>query len=134
MKANKQLGFFNLTTLIILGVVMSGVGFLYYKGYRVDVVTKSGAGASLGSNPNGMYYTVQVSVTPNESNAIGLVNKLEGDGYDAYYDTYENDKGHFYKVRVGEYNNKQSAAAVRSQVKNRYRAFKDSFVKLVEED
>jgi hypothetical protein len=133
MKVNKQLGFFNLTTLIILGVVMAGVGFMYYKGYRVDVTTRSGAGVGAGSHPDGMYYTVQVSVTPNESNAIGLVNELEDDGYDAYYDTYENDRGHYYKVRVGQYDDKQSAAAVRSQVKERYRAFRDSFVKLIED-
>ena len=120
---------------------MAGVGFLYYKGYRVDVSTHSGAGAGAGSfsgeggqqRPDGFYYTVQVSVTPNESNAIGLVNDLENDGYDAYYDTYQNDNGHFYKVRVGQYGDKQSASAVRSQVRERYQSLRDSFVKLIDD-
>ena len=140
MKIVKQHGFFNLTTLIMLGVVMAGIGFMYYKGYRVDISTHSGAGAGNSSGgggqqqrPGGFYYTVQVSVTPNESNAIGLVSELESDGYDAYYDTYQNDKGHFYKVRVGQYGDKQSAAAVRSQVRERYRSLRDSFVKLIDD-
>ncbi len=114
-----------------MGIVAAGIGFMYYKGYRVDVSTQSGAGVGSGQNPDGLYYTVQVSVTPNESNAIGLVNDLENDGYDAYYDTYESDRGRQYKIRVGQYSDRQSAAAVRSQVRERYQNFKDSFVKLV---
>ncbi len=122
---------------------MAGIGFMYYKGYRVDISTHSGAGAGTGvgdysggggqQRPDGFYYTVQVSVTPNESNAIGLVNELENDGYDAYYDTYQNDNGHYYKVRVGQYGDKQSASAVRSQVRERYQSLRDSFVKLIDD-
>ena len=134
MKTYRKNGFINLTTLIFLAIVASGIGFMYYKGYRVDVTTRSGAGAANGQSPDGLYYTVQVSVTPNEANAIGLVNDLESDGYDAYYDTYESERGRQYKVRVGQYGDKQSAAAVRSQVRERYQRLKDSFVKLVSED
>ncbi len=114
-----------------MGIVAGGIGFMYYKGYRVDVSTQAGAGSGNGQNPDGLYYTVQVSVTPNESNAIGLVNDLENDGYDAYYDTYESDRGRQYKIRVGQYADKQSASAVRSQVRERYQNLKDSFVKSV---
>ncbi|HEC05098.1 MAG TPA: SPOR domain-containing protein [Thiothrix sp.] len=134
LKTYKQNGFVNLTTLIFLGIVAAGIGFMYYKGYRVDVTTRSGAGAGSAENPDGFYYTVQVSVTPNEANAIGLVNDLEDDGYDAYYDTYESEMGRQYKIRVGQYADKQSAAAVRSQVRERYQSLKDSFVKLINKD
>ncbi len=134
MKTYKQNGFVNLTTLIFLGIVAAGISYMYYKGYRVDVTTTTGAGAADGRNPDGLYYTVQVSVTPNEANAIGLVNDLENDGYDAYYDTYESERGRHYKVRVGQYGDKQSAAAVRAQVRQRYQNLKDSFVKLITEE
>lgn len=137
-----QKGFLNITTLLLLAIVMAGMGFLYYKGYRIDIQTNSGAGpitnneSSSGRNnyqKKGLYYTVQVSVTPVESNAINLVSNLQSDGYDAYYDTYTSDSGRIYKVRLGQYTDQQSASAVKAQVRRRYEQFKDSFVKTVSE-
>ncbi|CAA6805001.1 MAG: Unknown protein [uncultured Thiotrichaceae bacterium] len=139
-----QKGFLNITTLALLGLVMAGMGFLYYKGYRLDIKTHSGVGPvssnqnnstgrNNGDQQNGLFYTVQVSVTPVESNAINIVNNLQSDGYDAYYDTYSSDQGRVYKVRLGQYADQQSASAVKSQVRRRYDQFKDSFVKTITE-
>lgn len=137
----KQNGFINITTLALLGLVMAGMGFMYYKGYRLDIQTHSGVGQAssnqAGSGRNtpaqqdGIFYTVQVSVTPVESNAINMVSNLQSDGYDAYYDTYNSDHGRIYKVRLGQYADQQSASAVKSQVRKRYNQFRDSFVKTI---
>ncbi len=128
MKKQKQSGFVNLTTLFMLAVVLAGLGFMYYKGYRLNVATHSGVGPAGNGQQDGMFYTVQVSVTPVESKAIELSNALEQDGYDAYYDTYDTGHGRQYKVRVGQYEDHQSAKAVMQQVRQRYRQFRDSFV------
>ncbi len=118
----------------MLAVVMGGMSFLYYKGYRLNISSNSGIGPAINGQPDGLFYTVQVSVTPNESSAMNLVSELETDGYDAYYDTYESDRGHFYKVSVGQYADKQSADAVKVQVRDRYRQYRDSFVNLITEN
>lgn len=132
MTCKKQHGFFNLSNLILLAIVAAGIGFMYFKGYRLQVETKTSAGDAASGQPAGFYYTVQVSVTPNESKAINLVNDLERDGYDAYYDTYQLDNGaRQYKVRVGQYDDQQTATAVKTQMRQRYERFRDSFVNLI---
>ncbi len=128
MRRHKQNGLFNLTTLVLLGAIVAGLGFMYYKGYRLNISTQAGVGPAGGGQKDGMFYTVQVSVTPVESKAINLVDALERDGYDAYYDTYQTNYGRQYKVRVGQYADHQSAKAVMQQVKQRYNKFRDSFV------
>jgi hypothetical protein len=133
MQKFRQSGFFNILSSLAILAIIGGGGFLWYNGYRLNVTTTSGIGTSNGSQAEGMQYTVQISVTPSEKKAMDLVNDLEVDGYDAYYDTYESDQGHFYKVRVGEYDNRRAASAIEAQVKNRYREYKDSFVKLLNE-
>jgi len=133
MQKFRQGGFFNLIgNLLLLAILIGGISFaLHYYGYGLKVTTSSGMGASNGTQEGGLQYTVQISVTPSEKKAMDLVNDLEVDGYDAYYDTYESDQGHFYKVRVGEYTNRRAASAIEAQVKDRYREYKDSFVKLL---
>ncbi len=131
MQKFRQNGFFNIFSSLAILAIIGGGGFLWYNGYRLNVTTTSGIGSSNGSQAEGMQYTVQISVTPSEKKAMDLVNDLEVDGYDAYYDTYESDQGHFYKVRVGEYTNRRAANAIESQVKSRYKEYKDSFVKLL---
>ncbi len=128
----KQSGFFNLIGNILLLVILIG-GITYVlnqNGYGLKITTSSGNNSN-GTQSEGFQYTVQVSVTPSEKKAMDLVNDLEVDGFDAYYDTYESDQGHFYKVRVGEYENRRAASAIKTEVKSRYKEYKDSFVKLL---
>ena len=141
-----QKGFFNLSSLIMLILIGGGMGFMYMKGYRVNVdsdtvssyrpfTAETKSEDRVGRNfvnEEGLFYTVQVSVTPTESNAANLVQRLKNDGYEAYYDTYDTDRGRIFKVRVGQYADKQSAAAVKTQVRRRYQQFRDSFVNLVD--
>lgn len=129
----RQHGFFNLIgNILLLLILIGGIGYvLNEKGYGLKITTNSGTGTNQNSQADGLFYTVQISVTPNEKKARDLVSNLESDGYDAYYDTYESDQGQFYKVRVGEYSDKQAANAIESQVKSRYQEYKDSFVKLL---
>ncbi|HHL18921.1 MAG TPA: SPOR domain-containing protein [Thiothrix sp.] len=129
----KQSGFFNLIgNILLLVIIIGGITYaLNQNGYGLKITTSSGNDGNNGTQSEGFQYTVQVSVTPSEKKAMDLVNDLEVDGYDAYYDTYESDQGHFYKVRVGEYENRRAASAIENEVKSRYKKYKDSFVQLL---
>lgn len=135
MQNFKQSGFFNLIgNILLLAILVGGIGYaLHINGYGLKVTTTSGIGSGNSDQSGGLQYTVQISVTPNEKKAMDLVENLGADGYDAYYDTYESDQGHFYKVRVGEYSDRRAASAIESQVKSRYREYKDSFVKMLDD-
>ncbi|MCK5725972.1 MAG: SPOR domain-containing protein [Thiotrichaceae bacterium] len=72
-------------------------------------------------------YIVQVTTTPYRKQANKLLQGLRRDGYHAKMFSREEDNGYVYRVHVGPYNDKQTASAVTSQIRKRYRKLRDSF-------
>ena len=75
-------------------------------------------------------YTVQVVATPNREEAFSFQRALMCDGYSARVEEggYGR-KGIYYKVRIGKYDYKSDAIAVKDRIKRMYiKHFADSFV------
>lgn len=79
--------------------------------------------------PNNIY-TVQVVATPNREEAFSFQRALRKDGYSARVEEggYGR-KGIYYKVRIGKYDYKNDAIAVKDRIRRTYiKHFNDSFV------
>lgn len=75
-------------------------------------------------------YTVQVVATPSREEAFSFKRALMRDGYSARVEEGDYGRnGRYYKVRIGKYDYKNDAVAVKNQIKRTYiKHFRDSFV------
>ena len=75
-------------------------------------------------------YTVQVVATPSREEAFSFKRALMRDGYSARVEEGDYGRnGRYYKVRIGKYDYKNDAIAVKDRIKRTYvKHFHDSFV------
>ena len=75
-------------------------------------------------------YTVQVVATPSREEAFSFKRALMRDGYSARVEEGDYGRnGRYYKVRIGKYDYRNDAIAVKDRIKRTYiKHFSDSFV------
>lgn len=131
IKTNKQQG---AVSKFMLMMIVGAIGYgLYYakdKGFinknAISSVSSkvSDYGSRIGSrfSRNGDFtgYGVQVMATTERNQATSVMEDFADDGYSAFVVASENRGRTFYKVRLGPYEYKPEAQAIKDKVKRRY--------------
>ncbi len=142
MKINKQQG---AVSKFMLMMIIGAVGYGLYYAKNKGFITKN-AISSVSSNvshygskissrfsSNGDYigYGVQIMATTELGQATSVMDDFADDGYSAFVVASKNKGRTFYKVRLGPYEYKPEAQAIKDKVKRRYPSspyLKTSFV------
>jgi hypothetical protein len=121
---SKQTGGINkLALIMIIGAVGYGAYIAKNKGLiSIDKATSlvSSVSSKFSTNQNFSGYGVQLMATQQLDQAKTVMNDFARDGYSAFVLASQSKGRTYYKVRLGPYNQKPEALAIRDKVVQRY--------------
>ena len=123
INAQKQLGGISkLMLVVILGAIGTGLYYAKDKGFitKESVTNLSSTISSKFSGGGYSGYGVQVMATGELDQAKSVMNDFAKDGYSAFVLASKNKGRTLYKVRLGPYEYKPEAKAIKDKVKQRY--------------